>query len=56
MSQFASDAGFELGGKLTGTDVDRSTYDARTQVGTSLLPLAFHRSTRDAAQAGEFIR
>jgi hypothetical protein len=49
MSRFASDAGFELGGKLTGTDVDRSSYDARTQIGTALLPLAFHLSARDAA-------
>ena len=39
----------ELGGKLTGTDVDLSTYDARTQIGTALLPLAFHLSARDAA-------
>ena len=56
MLRFAGEAGFELGGKLTGNDVDRSTYDDRTQVGTSLLPLAFHPSARDAAQAGQFIR
>ena len=56
MARFAGEAGFELGGKLTGNDVDRSTYDTRTMVGTSLLPLAFHPAARDAAQAGQFIR
>ncbi len=56
MARFAGEAGYELGGKLTGNDVDRSTYDGRTMVGTSLLPLAFHPAARDAAQAGQFIR
>ena len=56
MLRFAGAVGVELDGKLKGSDVDRSSYDARTQTGPSLLPLAFHRSARDAAQAGQFIR
>ena len=56
MLQFTRKIGVEIGGKLKGNDLDKSTYDTRTRVGTSLLPLAFHRSARDAAQAGLFIR
>jgi len=56
MLQFTRKIGVEIGGKLKGNDLDKSTYDTRTRVGTSLLPLAFHRSARDAAQANLFIR
>ncbi len=56
MLQFTRKVGIEIGGKLKGNDLDKSRYDPRTRVGTSLLPLAFHRSARDAAQAGLFIR
>ena len=56
MLQFTRKIGVEIGGKLKGNDVDRADYDARTKVGSSLLPLAFHRSTRDASQAATFIR
>ena len=56
MLQFAGKIGVEIGGKLKGSDVDRSDYDERTKVGSSLLPMAFHRSMRDAALAANFIR
>jgi arylsulfatase A-like enzyme len=56
MLQFTRKVGVGIGGKLKGNDIDKNTYDARTRVGTSLLPLAFHRSSRDAGQAGLFIR
>ena len=56
MLRFAAKIGVELGGKLKGNDVDRSDYDQRTKVGSSLLPMAFHRSMRDASQAATFIR
>ena len=56
MLRFASKIGAEIGGKLKGNDVDKSDYDQRTKVGSSLLPMAFHRSMRDAVQAATFIR
>lgn len=56
MLSFARKIGIRLGGKLTGNDLDKDTYDQRTDVGTSLLPLAFHRSMREATQAAGFIR
>lgn len=54
--QFAQRVGVPLGGKLQGYDVDKGDYDARRRVGASLLPLAFHGSTRHAVQAAGFIR
>ena len=56
MLRFAGKIGVGLGGKLKGNDVDKSDYDQRTKVGSSLLPMAFHRSMRDAVQAATFIR
>ena len=56
MLRFTDKIGVEIGGKLKGNDVDKADYDPRTKVGRSLLPMAFHRSMRDATQAATFIR
>ncbi len=53
--QFTRKAGIEIGGKLQGLDSDPSRFDAKTKVGSSLLPLAFHPSARNARAAAGFI-
>jgi arylsulfatase A-like enzyme len=49
--QFTRKAGISIGGKLRGLDSDPDRYEPGTKVGSSLLPLAFHTSARDARSA-----
>jgi len=54
--RFARRVGTELGGKALGYDPDPADYDPETQVGSSLLPLAWHPSAQDVARAADYIR
>jgi arylsulfatase A-like enzyme len=54
--RFTQATGIPIGGKALGYDHDPADYDSRTQVGASLLPLAWHPSTQDASRAAGYIR
>lgn len=54
--RFTEQAGIKLGGKQLGYDSDPAEFNRRTSVGASLLPLAWHTSTRDAEAAAGYIR
>ena len=54
--RFTRQVGVSIGGKALGYDHDPNDYDRRRQVGASLLPLAWHPSTQDAARAADYIR
>ena len=54
--RFTQRVGTQIAGKALGYDPDPEDYDRRTQVGASLLPLAWHPSTQDAARAADYIR
>ena len=54
--QFTNRIGTKIEGKQGGHDADPNRFDARTKVGTSLLPLAYHPSQRDATAASRFVR
>ena len=54
--QFTRQVDTEIGGKALGYDPDPADYDRKTQVGASLLPLAWHPSTQDAYRAADYIR
>ena len=54
--QFTRKTGIGIGGKLNGLDSDSNRYKAKTKVGASLLPLAFHPSFRNACAAAGFVR
>jgi len=54
--RFVERVGVTVGGKHDGYDLDPHAFDRRTRVGTSLLPLAFYPSTRDAMAAARFVR
>ena len=56
MLRFAQKIGVVLGGKQRGDDIDSNDYNERIKVGASLLPMAFHRSMRDAQHAAHFVR
>ena len=53
--RFAARVGVTLGGKKAGHDADPARFCARTRVGSSLLPLAFHPSLLNARAAARFI-
>ncbi len=54
--QFTRKTGIGIGGKINGLDSDPNRYEAKTKVGASLLPLAFHPSFRNASAAAGFVR
>ena len=54
--RFARRVGTRIEGKALGYDPDPEDYDPRTQVGASLLPLAWHPSTQERRRAAGFIR
>ena len=53
--RFAERVGVTLGGKRAGHDADPARFCARTRVGSSLLPLAYHPSMLNARAAARFI-
>ena len=54
--RFTERIGVTLAPRGLGFDPDKSQFDARTKVGPSLLPLAFHPAMQDAARSADFIR
>ncbi len=54
--RFADRVGVTLGGKRAGHDADPARFCARTRVGSSLLPLAYHPSMLNARAAARFIQ
>ena len=53
--RFAARVGVTLGGKKAGHDADPARFCARTRVGSSLLPLAFHPSLLNARAAARWL-
>ncbi|MGI8424594.1 MAG: sulfatase-like hydrolase/transferase [Chloroflexota bacterium] len=54
--RFSERIGVSLAPRGLGFDPDQAEFDARTKVGPSLLPLAFHPAMQDAARSADFIR
>ena len=48
--------GIPIGGKESGNDPDPATYNRKTSVGPSLLPLAYHPATHHMDHATQWIR
>lgn len=55
VQRFCERIGITLGQKRKGVEPDEADYDARTKIGASRLPLAFHPSVLHARAAAEFI-
>ena len=56
MLGFTRKAGIPIAMKESGIDPNPTTFDKRTRIGTSLLPLSYHSSVRNALSAAGFIR